>query len=73
MEAMQSNPEISRHAPDRSVATVATKMNEMNHLVSKIYQKEKPPSFPKDMLSKKYQQFPFLGPFKYKDGEIYEG
>lgn len=70
---MHEKPEISQHAPNRSVASVVAKMNDMNHVTSEVYRKEKPPSFPREMLSKKYQQYVFLGPFLYKDGETYEG
>lgn len=73
MQLMEETPEISQHAPDRSTANVCLKMNELNHVVNEILKKEKPPSFPKELLSKKYQDFVFLGPFKYKDGETYEG
>ena len=73
MNRLQEDPTLSRHAPKSSIANTVQKMNEMSDTVKEIHTKEGVPKDTKQHLTDKYNEYPYLGPYKFQDGETYEG
>ena len=73
MNRLTEDPGLTRHAPKSSAANAVQKMNEMTDIVKEVHETEGVPKESKELLSNKYDEYPFLGPFKFSNGETYEG
>jgi TRAP-type mannitol/chloroaromatic compound transport system substrate-binding protein len=73
MNMINKDASLFEHAPKSLVASVTESMNPMSDEVMKVHSKEANPIINKQELQSRFENCPYLGPYKFQDKATYEG